>query len=394
MIVYTARWVFYARLWTPTLLDGWFAAFIVVGVLNVRYAPYPSRGLMMLARPIMGIALYLYLVERARIDGHVNRLFMLMLALGLGIGAAALGATQWTEKSYDLYFIVERLPKINTDNAFWLGGFNPNEIAGAIAWFVPLTLGLTVYAWKHQQHLFQVISAVAFCMLLLALMLGQSRAALAGVFPALFVVIVLNFVGRVRLMLLVGLAALVLVEFTILFNVFPQLGPAPPVPVGLSSRDERTIQQRFDMWESAVEMLTDYPLTGVGMSRYRYQPVRDAYPVPGFDYPYIPDQPDFVRRIIPHTHNEFVQIATDLGFPGFLIYVGWTATALFMISTVWRLGNQEVRLAVVAVGAGLFAHTIYGMADAIPLWDRFSFISWMMLGMVAALYYHVTASKP
>jgi len=29
---------------------------------------------------------------------------------------------------------------------------------------------------------------------------------------------------------------------------------------------------------------------------------------------------------------------------------------------------------------------IYGLGDAIPLWDRFAFGLWWMLGMAAALY--------
>jgi hypothetical protein len=44
------------------------------------------------------------------------------------------------------------------------------------------------------------------------------------------------------------------------------------------------------------------------------------------------------------------------------------------------------RLLVKAIAAGLFAHAIYGLTDAIPLWDRFAFFFWWMLGLSGAQY--------
>ena len=47
----------------------------------------------------------------------------------------------------------------------------------------------------------------------------------------------------------------------------------------------------------------------------------------------------------------------------------------------------------VAVSAGgLLAHAVYGMADAITLWDRFAFVFWIMLGLLAAQYWLVQAN--
>jgi O-antigen ligase len=148
--------------------------------------------------------------------------------------------------------------------------------------------------------------------------------------------------------------------------------------VGVSARDERTTAHRFAIWDSALEIVLDHPLTGVGMNRFRYGPVRDDYPIE--KYP---------QLFAPHAHNEFVQVATDLGLPGLLVYTGWTIVAAAMLWVCWRDGDQQARVVTVAIGGGLLAHTIYGMGDAIPLWDRFCFIYWLMLGLVAAQYYHV-----
>ena len=44
------------------------------------------------------------------------------------------------------------------------------------------------------------------------------------------------------------------------------------------------------------------------------------------------------------------------------------------------------RAVAVAVAAGLLAHMVYGMGDAITLWDRFAFGYWWMIGLAAAQY--------
>jgi hypothetical protein len=58
-----ARYLIYRRFITRTPVDRVFMVFLVLGVINVAAAPY-TRGLMMLARPLLGIALYYALVER------------------------------------------------------------------------------------------------------------------------------------------------------------------------------------------------------------------------------------------------------------------------------------------------------------------------------------------
>jgi hypothetical protein len=57
-----------------------------------------------------------------------------------------------------------------------------------------------------------------------------------------------------------------------------------------------------------------------------------------------------------------------------------------MLMACWRRGDRRARVAAVAVGGGLLAHLIYGITDAIPLWDRFSFVYWIMLGLAGGQY--------
>jgi O-antigen ligase len=364
------RWALRGRLWTPTLLDGWLLAFVALGIINVYAAPYESRGLLMLARPMLGMALLLYLVELARTTGGLDIPLAGELALALVVGLLALGGTQWPGKAEAFAFITERLPRARP--FFAPGGFNPNEIAGALAWLAPLAAGLTVYPWRRFRRGLGALAGAIALLLLAALMMGQSRSAIIGVLAALLVVVLLAFrTRRGRYVTLGMVVALMILQASILLGVFSdRQATASP----LSSPNLTTLRQRFAIWESALAMTGDHPLTGVGMDRFRYGPVTADYPIRG------------ITRTMPHTHNEFIQITTDLGLPGLVVFSAWHIITAYMLAVCWRRGDRRARVAAVAIGGGLLAHLIYGITDAIPLWDRFSFVYWIMLGLAGGQY--------
>jgi O-antigen ligase len=172
-----------------------------------------------------------------------------------------------------------------------------------------------------------------------------------------------------------------------LFNWLPQPTTADDQGGGVSSRDERTFTQRFAIWDAALGIISDYPLTGGGMASFRYGAVRDVYPVIGMDVAPPGDEATFnPRPRPPHAHNEFVHIATDLGIPGLIVFTAWYVVTAYMLWVCWQSGDYNARVVAVAVGGGLLAHIGYGMGDAIPLWDRFSFLLFMLFGLAAGQY--------
>ena len=382
----TVRFLVYRRLWTATLLDGWFMVFLLLAAVNMQSAPYPTRGLFMLARPVLGMVVVLAMVEWVRVHQQMRPVLWVMGGFGLFLGLMAIGTTQWTEKSTDFMFIIQRLPDlvpIFDFQKFVRGGFNPNEIGGALAWLTPLMFALLVYGRRSP---LKFIAGVSFIILLAGVMLGQSRAAVFGVLAGMLLVAIVAFPrGRWQITALAGIAVLIAVQAGVLLNVFP-IGKAPLEDAGLSNRDERTSGQRFDIWKSAFEIMRDYPLTGSGIATFRDRDVRNAYPVPNFDYATQPSSSGFSRRSIPHAHNEVFQIGVDLGVPGVFVFLGWNFVVLYMLWFCWRHGDDRARVLAVGTAAGLLAHWMYGSIDAIPLWDRFSIIYWLMIGLASAQY--------
>ncbi len=373
----------YGRLFTRFHLDIGFIIFILLCILNLYLSPFtsphPLNRLYLLGRPLLGIALCVYSVEYARLYKNLNGLLLATLVVGIIIGAMALFSSNWNTKSDQLRFIINILPRYaNFPGAS--GGFNANEIAGGLSWIVPLCAGLML--WRGQSAFDRIIRwgfATAFGISFTALYLGQSRFAIAGVLFALLVTIYwLVPRSRWRVIACTAVILLAVIELMIVRNVF-----TPPGETTLASRDEASVNTRFDIWESVFKIVKTYPLTGVGMNMFREKAVRSLYPVPSF-----------TQSVLPHAHNELLQMAADLGIPGFVLYLIWHVVIFKGLARTYRLGDANLKVIAVAVAGGLIAHLIFGMGDAVTLWDRLAFLFWWILAIgSAALWLSSTSSE-
>jgi putative inorganic carbon (HCO3(-)) transporter len=383
--LYAIRLIIDRRLWHRSPLDLLLAGFLLLGVVNVIAAPH-TGGLFMLGRPVMGILLAGVLADRLVRAKTLREPLLATGVLSLLIGLAALLASQWTIKSSPFSFIVERLPTARAlfdydglIGTFIGGGFNVNEIAGAMVWLAPLMAALALTAWGLRtptpfDRALRLLASAVFCLLWLALFLGQSRFAIFGALPALAVIVaLLSPSPRWRWLGLLTVAAFTLLQLLLLANVFG------PERERLQQRDEDSIIGRLLIWDSAAQIIRDHPLTGAGMNMYRSAPVRARYPVPGYEI-----------RVLPHAHNELLQIGTDLGVPGMLIFIGWHGVLAIMLWSAWRRSPAQTtpyeRGLALGIGGGLLAHAIFGLGDAITLWDRFAFIHWWLVGLTLGLY--------
>lgn len=89
-----------------------------------------------------------------------------------------------------------------------------------------------------------------------------------------------------------------------------------------------SIQQRFFMWRSGLEMLRDHPWTGVGMGVMREMEKRYRAP----EAPFAPE------RRLSHLHNNIVQIAAERGIIGL---IAWAAIWVAFLWQGWRVYRQS-----------------------------------------------------
>lgn len=380
-IFWGLRFALYRRLWTFTPLTPWLILFVILGFLNVLVAPFRRApndplfsALTLMSRPLLGIALVIYFIETARLRRSMGALVGIALGIGAVVAVLALGASQWNTKSLPFQSITSALPRIDTALAAFDigGGFNANEIAGGLAYVTAMAAGLIAFRknWR-------ILAGIIFAALLLALVLGQSRFAIFGTLLALALMTPLLIrQWRWRFVAWAGIFALVLLETLLVLNIITTGN------VGLNDRDESSFSTRLDIWESALFIMRDYPLTGAGLNMFRDGRVRTLYPVPTFKQP-----------VLPHAHQEWLQIGADMGIPGVIVFAGIHAAAAYMLFITYKRGDASAKAIAVGVAGGLVAHTVFSIGDAIALWDRLSFLFWLLLGLGAAQYTLITRTS-
>jgi putative inorganic carbon (HCO3(-)) transporter len=104
------------------------------------------------------------------------------------------------------------------------------------------------------------------------------------------------------------------------------------------------------VWRWALQAVTDFPLTGIGLGTFRVA-VHRLYPIATpIDYD------------ISHAHNVFLQVALDIGLPGLVAYLGLLGGGVWLGC---RVARKSVQLRPVAIGfvAGIIGLHVYGLTD-------------------------------
>ncbi|MDZ4767710.1 MAG: O-antigen ligase family protein [Chloroflexota bacterium] len=366
--IFAGRAVVLRRLITRTPIDYYLAALIALCVLNIAIAPY-TWGMWSVSRVVMGVGIVWVIGDWGRTPGALRALLVGTAGFAALVGVVALLTSQYTIKSSLLQGIIDALPRLR-DLPLVGAGFNVNEIGGALCLLAPAAAALALTDRVRVPGLTRALAWAALITLTAALLLGQSRMAIIGALIGGVVAIFLVMRAGVRRQVaLAGLVAIAVLEMVLALNLL--------VPSGLAvqsvERDVGSQIGRTNIWRAGIEVLRDYPLTGVGINQFRTRAVRARYPVEGYE-----------TAILPHAHNLVLQIGADLGLPGIALYVGWSAAWIGLLWRAWRMGDGVVRTIAAGLGAAWAAHMIFNLADAITLFDRWIWLYWLLIGLGVA----------
>lgn len=348
------------------MYDEFLLTFFALCIVSIFASPFETRGIILIFRPLLGCVLLLYCAEHARLNMSANKLIWTTLFIAGFVALISLTAVNWTGKASVFTNISDLLPRLQRLPPLWDGAFNPNEVAGVAAPLLPLMAGLALRGKGTKTKVQRIIAEIIALSLLVGLVLGQSISGILG--GAVGLIVVCAPRGSWRWVALVCVAGILIVQGLIMASPDAAIRMAKAIS---PREDVNSLNHRQIIWERAMRMLTEHPLTGVGIANYRM--LRMEYPTPGYDH-----------VLLPHAHNEILQIGADLGIPGIGVFIGWYAVAGYLLLYAWRHGEDEPRTLAVALAGTLIGHAIFGLTDAIPLWDRFAVVFWWLLGLTAA----------
>ena len=144
----------------------------------------------------------------------------------------------------------------------------------------------------------------------------------------------------------------------------------------ISQSSQLTVHGRGELWSRALMVISDFPITGMGLNVFR-EALHRIYPP--FD--------ELPTQAVPHAHNGLLQTAVDVGLPGLIAYVAvWTALIL-MLTRVWK-ATSDAFCRCVAQGliAGVIAQVVFQVADLIPLGAKIGGLWWVVLGLAAGAF--------
>ena len=397
---------------------------LLVMVLVSLYATYDiAISLPKIAGLILGVGVFYALASAGQ---HARGWWICLLAfltVGLGIAAISLLGTRWGAKLPILDAVIARLPIQITGLPGAETGFNPNEVAGALLWAIPMFVILTglalirARAWLAtygRRWGIVTIAGLAIGTLTVTggFLLAQSRGAYIALILAGLVLLSIVLPSRKRWLALGGLGLIAILTVlvarpdganSLLEALFSGSTVGDPGSV-LNS-----IDGRLEIWSRALYAIQDFPFTGMGMNTFRHV-VHVLYPL--F---LIPPDVD-----IAHAHNEFLQAALDLGLPGLIAFIALYIVAFWMLRAIWHspstlhpptsnfqlpISNLQspipnyqfpsvtLHLLLLGLAGGLLAHLIYGLTDAVALGAKPGILFWMLLGLIAALFEQTGAAR-
>jgi putative inorganic carbon (HCO3(-)) transporter len=242
---------------------------------------------------------------------------------------------------------------------------SPNNLALYLerAWPVLLAMVWQGTGSARPDRLRRIAYGLAALPVLAALILTQSKGALLIGLPSAAVALVALQVSRRRAWAVaVALAVIALILLPLALSGRLQ---------GIADLDQGTGSVRLKLWRSALAMVADHPLTGVGLDNFLYT-YRTRYVLPSAW-----QEPD-----LSHPHNLILDTWTRLGIGG-LAVMAWLLVAYFRGAWLqFRPATGQRRALLLGLMAAMVALVAHGMVDHAVFVVDLAFVFALLLAMV------------
>lgn len=345
---------------------------------DIRFSLGKVCGLLLGALLLWAVTRWTTTVDRLKLAT------VAFVAAGAGLAVLGILGTNWMDKFPLFAGVVSRIPRAIRGIPGAEEGFQPNVVAGCLILFVPLQVALLAapahLAWSATIGLSRgALFKLELGMLFLTagtVALTQSRGAWGGLFVAALAA--LTWRGWRTRLIAAGVVGLLAAAAAI-------LGSGRMIELAVSRSGlgmAGNLSNRVELWSKALDGIQDFALTGMGMNGFRR-----VLPVL---YPTLLTPPDFD---VSHAHNHLLQVGLDLGVPGLIAYCALWLGGGGLAVRVYRGGDAIARAVAGGLGAGLIAHFVFSMTDAIPLGAKVGVLFWLTLALLVSWHQFTSRSS-
>ena len=255
----------------------------------------------------------------------------------------------------------------------------PNDLGAYLALGLPFVMGYFVAGWRRytgqKRGRIAIILILGVVVILMSanLVLTLTRAAWISVTFAtacLSVYLVVRMLrklesaGGLRRRMLLGSAVIIMLIGVSLFLM----------PQHIKVRFQTMIKQpigfmgeRPQWWQTSLELIRKYPLTGIGLGRFRYE-YQHSGPPEQYNIPY-------------HAHNIYLHIAVEHGIPSLLLFLWIVIILCRQVYGIRRATDFWGSGTFIGASGFLISALIYGLADNI-LHQRTVLLFWFIVGII------------
>ncbi len=266
-----------------------------------------------------------------------------------------------------LYLIKESLTKNFGLGAQFAGPFQwHNQMAGFLSFLLPLS---TVYGFLDKKHrIFWWGSSFA---LLVGLVFTYSRGGWISIISSSIIVLGFVFWKKISLRKIIPLLIAGIIT-TILLVTIPQSqkleNRVKSIATEMTSSRSVSGQLRVTASSVALDILKDNPVTGSGPGTYG-----EAY------YQYQKEPWLYAR----HTHNHYLQIASEMGWLGFISFLALIASVVYLLAKGVNTSAKDKKTLylLTATYIGLLSAIIHNIVDVDWNVGGLAFMFWFLAGM-------------
>jgi tetratricopeptide (TPR) repeat protein len=214
------------------------------------------------------------------------------------------------------YYLKERTPVIISTFG------NQNYFSAYLILLLPLVILTGIYNWGRQNFFFSSLIFILAYIVIFLIRIMDSQGAFLGIGASLLFLIILFrrqiFNPKIRIPILAGLFALLLLGSVLFFQKLPQ------IKTYVDNEIERgTVGIRLKIWQGSLRMIKARPLMGWGTGTFYL--VYPNFRVP--EYFLNPHSVNATR----HAHNELLEITAETGIIGVGLF-------LWLLATVFSKG--------------------------------------------------------